>query len=106
MTRDAELKARDFVALVMSAVATESEVGVAQRLLLQTQTALGSYADPGWAAENGWPAFADTLLDRARESAAGFGPSAGVRQRAVHVGAVTQPRRRAGRPCWTTNPQP
>ncbi len=71
MTRDAELKARNYVALVMSAVAAESEVGVTQRLLLQTQTALGSYADPGWAAENGWPAFADTLLDRARESAPG-----------------------------------
>jgi aminopeptidase N len=71
MTRDAELKARDFVALVMSAVAAESEVGVKQRLLLQTQTAVGSYAEPGWAAENGWPAFGDALLDLARESAPG-----------------------------------
>ena len=70
MTRDAELKARDFVALVISGVHAESEVGVAQRLLLQAQTALGSYADPDWAAENGWPAFADRLLDLARESAA------------------------------------
>ena len=71
MTRDAELKARDFVALVISGVHAESEVGVAQRLLLQAQTALGSYADPGWAAENGWPAFGDALLDLARESAPG-----------------------------------
>lgn len=71
MTREAELKARDFVALVMSGLHAESEVGVAQRLLLQAQTALGSYADPGWAAENGWPAFGDTLLDLARESAPG-----------------------------------
>ncbi len=47
MTRDAELRARDFVALVMSGLHAESEVGVAQRLLLQAQTALGSYADPG-----------------------------------------------------------
>jgi aminopeptidase N len=44
---------------------------VAQRLLLQAQTALGSYADPGWATENGWPAFGDALLDLARESAPG-----------------------------------
>ncbi|MEH3140902.1 MAG: aminopeptidase N [Mycobacterium kyogaense] len=71
MTRDAELRARDFVALVMSGLHAESEVGVAQRLVLQAQTALGSYADPQWAAENGWPAFGDTLLDLARDSAPG-----------------------------------
>ncbi len=71
MTREAELKARDFVALVISGVHAESEVGVAQRLLLQAQSALASYADPGWATENGWPAFADALLDLARESAPG-----------------------------------
>ncbi|MGE2728864.1 aminopeptidase N [Mycolicibacterium vaccae] len=71
MTRDAELRARDFVALVISGLHAESEVGVAQRLLLQAQTALGSYADPVWAAENGWPAFGDALLDLARESEPG-----------------------------------
>jgi aminopeptidase N len=71
MTREAELKARDFVALVISGVHAESEVGVAQRLLLQAQSALNSYADPEWATENGWPAFADALLDLARESAPG-----------------------------------
>ncbi|MGE2715011.1 aminopeptidase N [Mycolicibacterium litorale] len=71
MTREAELKAREFVALVMSGVHAETEVGVAQRLLLQAQTALNSYADPQWAQEVGWPAFADRLLDLARESAPG-----------------------------------
>lgn len=71
MTREAELKARDFVTLVISGIHAESEVGVAQRLLLQAQTALASYADPQWAAENGWPAFGDALLDLARESAPG-----------------------------------
>lgn len=71
MTREAELKARDFVALVISGVHAETEVGVAQRLLLQAQTALNSYADPEWAAANGWPAFGDALLDLARESAPG-----------------------------------
>ncbi|KAA0103735.1 aminopeptidase N [Mycolicibacterium sp. P1-5] len=71
MTRDAELKARDFVALVMSGVQAETQVGVAQRLLLQAQTALNSYADPAWACANGWPAFADRLLDLARESSPG-----------------------------------
>lgn len=71
MTRDAELRARDFVALVISGLHAESEVGVAQRLVLQAQTALGSYADPQWASENGWPAFGDALLDLARESEPG-----------------------------------
>jgi aminopeptidase N len=71
MTREAELKARDFVALVMSGLHAETEVGVAQRLVMQAQTALSSYADPQWAASNGWPAFADKLLDLARESAPG-----------------------------------
>lgn len=66
MTRDAELRARDFVALVSSGIHAESEVGVAQRLLLQAQTALGSYADPEWARTQGWPAFADRLLELAR----------------------------------------
>ncbi|MCV7281207.1 aminopeptidase N [Mycolicibacterium flavescens] len=71
MTRDAELKARDFVALVISGLHAETEVGVLQRLLLQAQTALNSYADPEWASSNGWPAFGDALLDLACESAPG-----------------------------------
>ena len=71
MTREAELKARDFVTLVMSGLHAETEVGVAQRLVLQAQTALGSYAEPGWAQSTGWPAFADKLLDLARESEPG-----------------------------------
>jgi aminopeptidase N len=71
MTREAELRARDFVVLVMSGVHAETEVGVAQRLLLQAQTALNAYADQDWARANGWPAFGDRLLDLARESAPG-----------------------------------
>ena len=71
MTREAELRARDFVALVSAGVAAETEVGVAQRLLMQAQTALGSYAEPGWARSEGWPAFADRLLELARSAGAG-----------------------------------
>jgi aminopeptidase N len=66
MTRDAEMKARDFVSLVSDGVHAETEVGVAQRLLMQAQTALSSYADPDWACSEGWPAFADRLLELAR----------------------------------------
>ncbi|MCW1958088.1 MAG: aminopeptidase N [Mycobacterium sp.] len=71
MTRDAELRARDFVALVAGGVHAETEVGVAQRLLLQAQTALNNYAEPGWAAVEGWPALADRLLELARGAKAG-----------------------------------
>jgi aminopeptidase N len=71
MTRAAELKARDFVSLVSRGVVAETEIGVAQRLLLQAQTALGSYAEPGWAKAEGWPAFADRLLELARGAEAG-----------------------------------
>jgi aminopeptidase N len=71
MTREAELRARDFVSLVSGGVQAETEVGVAQRLLLQAQTALGSYADPEWARSQGWPAFADRLLELARGAQAG-----------------------------------
>jgi aminopeptidase N len=71
MTREAELKARDFVALVVNGVHAETEVGVAQRLLMQAQTALRSYADPDWACAEGWPLFADRLLELARGAEAG-----------------------------------
>jgi aminopeptidase N len=71
MTREAELRARDFVALVLGGVHAETEVGVAQRLLLQAQTALASYAEPGWARERGWPQFADRLLELARAAQPG-----------------------------------
>jgi aminopeptidase N len=71
MTRDAELRARDFVSLVSGGVYAETEVGVAQRLLLQAQTALGSYAEPGWAREHGWPQYADRLLELARDARPG-----------------------------------
>jgi aminopeptidase N len=71
MTRDAELRARDFVSLVSGGIQAETEVGVAQRLLLQAQTALSSYANPEWAQSEGWPAFADRLLELALAAAAG-----------------------------------
>jgi aminopeptidase N len=71
MTREAELKARDFVTLVQRGIHTESEVGVVQRLLLQAQTALNSYAEQEWAASRGWPAFTARLLELVRAAEAG-----------------------------------
>jgi aminopeptidase N len=66
MTREAELKARDFVTLVARGIHAETEVGVVQRLLLQAQTALNSYTEQEWAAAVGWPAFSARLLELAR----------------------------------------
>ncbi|MBH0777093.1 aminopeptidase N [Nocardia bovistercoris] len=71
MTRQAEMRARDFVALVQRGIGAESEIGVVQRLLMQANTAIGSYADPTWAAEVGWPEFADRLLELARGAEGG-----------------------------------
>ena len=96
MTRDAELRARDFVALVSNGVQAESEVGVAQRLLLQAQTALSSYADPGWARCRRLAGVRRPVVGAGPRRTAGLGPSVGVRQRAVLVGAVHPPRRGAG----------
>ncbi len=101
MTRDAEMKARDFVALVEGGVHAETEVGVAQRLLLQAQTALNSYADPDWACSQGWPAFA--------RPAAGTGPRRRGRARIISWPTSTRCARRrcrcgtppCWRPCWT-----
>ncbi|MGH3757334.1 aminopeptidase N [Actinophytocola sp.] len=64
MTREAELKARDFVTLVCHGLPAETEVGVVQRLLLQAQTAIASYADPAWA-PRGWRTFTDRLMELA-----------------------------------------
>ncbi|WP_227999192.1 aminopeptidase N [Nocardia australiensis] len=71
MTRQAEMRARDFVALVQRGIGAETEIGVVQRLLMQANTALGSYADPEWAATTGWAGFADRLLELARAAEAG-----------------------------------
>ncbi|QFZ17187.1 aminopeptidase N [Saccharothrix syringae] len=70
MTREAELKARDFVNLVLGGLAAETEVGVVQRLLLQAQTALSSYADASWR-EEGWRRFTSRTLELARAAEPG-----------------------------------
>ncbi|MEV3960058.1 aminopeptidase N [Nocardia sp. NPDC050193] len=71
MTRQAEFRARDFVALVQRGIGAETEIGVVQRLLMQANTTLRSYADPAWAETTGWPEYANRLLELAREAAPG-----------------------------------
>ncbi|GAB3544457.1 aminopeptidase N [Actinopolyspora lacussalsi] len=75
MTRDAELRARDFVSLVLGkdsdgGIGGESEIGVVQRVLMQARTALGAYADPDWQPE-GWQRYTDRLLELARAARPG-----------------------------------
>lgn len=71
MTRQAEMKVRDFVALVEHGIAAETEIGVVQRVLLQATTAIESYADPEWATTVGWPGFSSRLLELARAAESG-----------------------------------
>ncbi len=49
MTRDAELPARDYLALVLAGLPRETDIGVVQSLLRQAQGALTLFADPAWA---------------------------------------------------------
>jgi aminopeptidase N len=65
MTRDALMRARDFVILAVRGVRTEDQIGVLQRVLAQLQVAVGAYAEPEWAAQTGWPTVAAALHDLA-----------------------------------------
>ncbi|MCW2600087.1 MAG: aminopeptidase [Frankiales bacterium] len=49
MTRDAEMPARDYLALVQRGIGGETDIGVVQSLLRQAQSALTLFADPAWA---------------------------------------------------------
>ena len=61
----------DFVGLVIGAVHAETDISVVQELLASASGALARYADPGWARAQGWPAYADRLLELARSADAG-----------------------------------
>jgi aminopeptidase N len=71
MTRDALMRARDFITLASRGLVTEDQAGVLQRVLMQLQAAVGSYAEPGWADSTGWPAVASTLRDLASSAPEG-----------------------------------
>ncbi|WP_405617928.1 aminopeptidase N [Streptomyces sp. NBC_01508] len=48
MTRDGELATRDYLALVLSGIAKETDIGVVQSLHRQVKLALNLYAAPQW----------------------------------------------------------
>ncbi|HEX5494784.1 MAG TPA: aminopeptidase N [Mycobacteriales bacterium] len=60
MTRDAEMAARHYIALVLAGSGVETDVGLVQSLLRQAFEAVHSFADPTWA-----PAGLHLLADRA-----------------------------------------
>ncbi|MCW2621735.1 MAG: aminopeptidase, partial [Frankiales bacterium] len=70
MLRDAELRARDFLALVLNGIGRESDIGVVQSLLRQAQSAVSLYGDPSWA-PSGRAQLADAALQAARTAAPG-----------------------------------
>jgi aminopeptidase N len=70
MTRDAKMRARDFVALALSGISGEDQIGVVQRVLQQVSSAIGAYADPQWA-DQGWAAYTGKLLELATTSEPG-----------------------------------
>ena len=70
MTRDGELAARDYLALVLSGIGRESDIGVVQSLTRQVKTAVDLYADPAWRAE-GLSALADASLEQLHAAPAG-----------------------------------
>ena len=71
MTRDARMRARDFVDLALNGLPGETEIGVVMRVLQQVSVALSSYADPAWAAAVGWPKLTDALVALARAAEPG-----------------------------------
>ncbi|PWU45366.1 aminopeptidase N [Micromonospora globispora] len=59
MTRDAELAARDYVALVLAGLPAETDINLVTATLRQGTTTLTFYADPAWA-PTGWAELART----------------------------------------------
>ncbi|EWM68035.1 MULTISPECIES: aminopeptidase N [unclassified Micromonospora] len=72
MTRDAELSARDYVALVLAGLTAETDINLVTATLRQANTALTFYADPEWA-PTGWADLART----ARTALAAAEPGSG-----------------------------
>jgi aminopeptidase N len=72
MTRDAELAARDYVALALAGLPAETDINLVTATLRQTATTLTFYVDPAWA-PTGWAELART----ARNTLATAGPGSG-----------------------------
>ncbi|MEU6892201.1 aminopeptidase N [Streptomyces sp. NPDC046557] len=65
MTRDGELATRDYLALVLSGIGKESDIGVVQSLHRQVKLAVDLYADPAWR-EQGLATWTEATLEHLR----------------------------------------
>ncbi|HEX6967472.1 MAG TPA: aminopeptidase N, partial [Micromonosporaceae bacterium] len=72
MVRDAELAARDYLALAVAGLPTEQDVTLVTATLRQAAAALTSYADPDWA-PNGWADLARAARTTLTTTAPGSG---------------------------------
>ncbi len=70
MTRDGEMRARDYVALALAGVTRETEIGVVQSIQSKIRSALVHYVDPAWAPE-GWSRLAALAEEQLRAAAPG-----------------------------------
>ncbi|MFI1849041.1 aminopeptidase N [Streptomyces sp. NPDC020480] len=70
MTRDGELATRDYLSLVLSGIAKESDIGVVQSLQRQAKLALDLYAAPEWR-ETGLAKWTEATLTHLRAAAPG-----------------------------------
>ncbi|MER5932347.1 aminopeptidase N [Streptomyces sp. NPDC002054] len=70
MTRDGELATRDYLALVLSGIAKETDIGVVQSLHRQVKLALDLYADPAWR-DTGLATWTEAALEQLRAAAPG-----------------------------------
>ncbi|MGJ4168761.1 aminopeptidase N [Corynebacterium macclintockiae] len=67
MTRNAQMRARDFIGLVAGGAAEETELAVLEQILAQARSAAANYADPEWADE-GWAQLREAFLAAARKT--------------------------------------
>src|SRR6185369_16394440 len=72
MVRDAELAARDYVALACAGLSGEKDINLVTATLRQVQTAIIQFADPAWA-PTGWKMLADTARTALAATTAGDG---------------------------------
>ena len=70
MTRDGEMRARDYVALALAGVTRETEIGVVQSIHGKIHSALVHYVDPAWA-PTGWALLAELAEEQLRTAAPG-----------------------------------
>ncbi len=89
MCRDAELAARDYLALVLSGLPSITEISMLQTLLRQVVAAVRRFADPRWQ-DTGLAKLADALRTLLLEAEPGSDVQLGMRP-VVHVGRQLRP---------------